>query len=72
MINCILWNCRGENKLNFRRSIRYILKKLNTDFLTLFETHTGGDKAMKICQSLGFDNSFRVDAVGQRGGIWLL
>ncbi|XP_048611877.1 uncharacterized protein LOC125586108 [Brassica napus] len=27
---------------------------------------------MKICQSLGFDNSFRVDAVGQSGGIWLL
>ena len=27
---------------------------------------------MKICQSLGFDNSFRVDAIGQSGGIWLL
>ncbi|XP_013607689.1 PREDICTED: uncharacterized protein LOC106314355 [Brassica oleracea var. oleracea] len=46
--------------------------KFDTDFLALFETHAGGDKAMKICQSLGFDNSFRVDAVGQSGGIWLL
>ena len=27
---------------------------------------------MKICQSLGFENSFRVDARGQSGGIWIL
>ncbi|KAG7542942.1 Ribonuclease H-like superfamily [Arabidopsis thaliana x Arabidopsis arenosa] len=27
---------------------------------------------MRICQGLGFDNSFRVDAVGQSGGLWLL
>ncbi|WZZ66780.1 hypothetical protein YC2023_078150 [Brassica napus] len=72
MMNCLFWNCRGANKPNFRRSIRYILKKFKTDFLALFETHAGGDKAMKICQSLGFENSFRVDAIGQRGGIWVL
>lgn len=72
MMNCLFWNCRGANKPNFRRSIRYILKKFNTDILALFETHAGGDKAMRICQSLGFDNFFRIDAVGQSGGIWLL
>ncbi|CAA7060939.1 unnamed protein product [Microthlaspi erraticum] len=36
------------------------------------ETHAGGEKAGKICGGLGFDNSFRVDAIGQRGGLWLL
>ena len=51
------------NKPNFRRSIRYILKKYQTDFLALFETHASGDKAMQICQNLGFDNSFCVDAI---------
>ena len=71
-MNCLLWNCRGANKPNFRRSIRYILKKNYTDMLALFETHASGDKAGQICQSVGFDNSFRVDAVGQSGGIWLL
>lgn len=71
-INCLFWNCRGANKSNFRRSIRYILKKFNTDFLALFETHASGNRAIRICQSLGFDNSFRVDAIGQSGGIWLL
>ena len=72
MINCLFWNCQGANKPNFRRSIRYILKKYQTDFLALFETHAGGDKARKICQNLGFDSSFRVDAIGQSGGIWIL
>ncbi|CAA7018343.1 unnamed protein product [Microthlaspi erraticum] len=72
MMNCILWNCRGANKPNFRRSIRYILKKNPTDLLAIFETHAGGDRSERICRGLGFDNSFRVDAEGQSGGLWLL
>ena len=72
MMDCLFWNCRGANKLNFRRAIRYLLKKFPTDILALFETHAAGDRANRICQNLGFDNTFRVDAVGQRGGVWLL
>lgn len=49
-----------------------MLKKNKTDILALFETHAGGDRAGRICQGLGFENSFRIDAVGQSGGIWLL
>lgn len=40
--------------------------------LALFETHAGGDRAQRICHGLGFFHSFRVDAVGQSGGLWLL
>lgn len=72
MLNCILWNCRGANKPNLRRSIRYIIKKFDMDILALFETHAGGDRASRICRNLGFENSFRVDAIGQSGGLWLL
>ena len=72
MMNCILWNCRGANKPNFRRSIRYILKKFKTDVLAVFETHASGERAGRICHGLGFDQTFRVDAVGQSGGLWLL
>lgn len=72
MMNCIFWNCRGANKPNFRRSIRYILKKFSTGVLAIFETHAGGENARKICQGLGLDNSHRVDAMGQSGGLWLL
>ncbi|CAA7042857.1 unnamed protein product [Microthlaspi erraticum] len=71
-MNIILWNCRGANKPNFWRSIRYLLKKFLADVLAVFETHAGGDRAGRICRGLGFENSFRVDAVGQSGGLWLL
>lgn len=60
----ILWNCQGANKPNFIRSDR-ILKQFDADILALFETHAGGDRVRRICHSLGFDKSFRVDAVGQ-------
>ncbi|XP_010463327.1 PREDICTED: uncharacterized protein LOC104743994 [Camelina sativa] len=36
------------------------------------EEAVGGDRAHRICQNLGFENVFRVDAVGQSGGLWLL
>jgi len=49
-----------------------MLKNYKTDFLAMFETHSGGNRAERICRGLGFDNSYRVDAVGQSGGIWLL
>ena len=71
-MKCIFWNCRGENKPQFRRSIRYLVKKFSTDILAVFETHAGGAAASRICRGLGFENSFRVDACGQSGGLWLL
>ncbi|CAA7036130.1 unnamed protein product [Microthlaspi erraticum] len=49
-----------------------MLKKWSTDVLAIFETHASAEKAGKICQGLGFEGSFRVDAVGQSGGLWLL
>ncbi|CAA7042518.1 unnamed protein product [Microthlaspi erraticum] len=52
--------------------MRYMLKKWPTDLLAIFETHAGAEKARRICEGLGFEDSFRVDAVGQSGGIWLL
>ncbi|KAL8161370.1 hypothetical protein V2J09_012859 [Rumex salicifolius] len=38
-MNWLLWNCQGVNKPNFRRSIRYIMKRYEIDLLALFETH---------------------------------
>ncbi|CAA7029675.1 unnamed protein product [Microthlaspi erraticum] len=49
-----------------------MLKKYATDVLAIFETHAGGDRASKICRGLGFENSYKVDATGQSGGLWLL
>lgn len=48
------------------------MKKYSTDVLAVFETHAGGERAGQICHGLGFENSFRVDASGQSGGLWIL
>ncbi|XP_057451015.1 uncharacterized protein LOC130742925 [Lotus japonicus] len=40
--------------------------------MALFETRVSGSKATRIISSLGFDNSFVVDAEGFAGGIWIL
>lgn len=71
-MNALFWNCRGANKPKFQRAIRYMMKKFPTDMLAAFEAHAGGEAASQICRGLGFENSFRVDAAGQSGGLWLL
>ncbi|KAL8154035.1 hypothetical protein V2J09_011795 [Rumex salicifolius] len=45
--------------------MRYLLKKFDFDMLALFETHATGTKAAMICQRVGLENSFRVDAQGR-------
>lgn len=62
-MNCLFWNCWGENKPKFRRAIRNILKKFSADVLAIFEMHAGGDRARRIFYALGFENSLRVDRV---------
>lgn len=49
-----------------------MLKKFKIDILALFETHARGDRARSICQGLGLQHSFRIDALGHSGGLWLL
>lgn len=66
------WQVLFANKSNFHRSICYLLKKFSADMLAIFKTHAGGDRTESICRGLGFDNSYRVDAAGQSGGLWLL
>ncbi|KAG7579199.1 hypothetical protein ISN45_Aa03g033600 [Arabidopsis thaliana x Arabidopsis arenosa] len=61
-----------EEMLRVNGSIRYMLKKYTTDLLAIFETHAGGENASRICRGLGFENSYKVDAAGQSGGLWLL
>lgn len=60
----------GANKPNFRRSIRYLLKKFKTDVLAVFETHAGGNRAAEICRGLGFENAHQRFVVVMEIGGW--
>lgn len=86
IMNCMLWNCWGANKSIFRRSIRYMLKKFDTEVLALFETHAGGGGGVKkqvefvrswgLRMHIGWMQQVRVGACGCYGsrvwGKWIL
>lgn len=46
--------------------------EFNVDFVALLETQLSGHRAETVIAKLGFDYSFRVEAKGFAGGIWLL
>ncbi|MBA0754494.1 hypothetical protein Gogos_020683, partial [Gossypium gossypioides] len=46
-------------------------KDSHPDVISLFETRVSGRKADSVISRLGFPNSFRVEAVGFAGGIWI-
>ncbi|KAL8151216.1 LOW QUALITY PROTEIN: hypothetical protein V2J09_021024 [Rumex salicifolius] len=56
-----------DNKPKFRRLIRYLVKRYDTNFLAFFETHAAGSIADRICPKL-----VRVDAQGRNGEVWFL
>lgn len=74
LMKCILWNCREANKPQFRRSIRYLVKKFSTDILAVFETHAGGAAAVAfvgdwgLITLLGWMRVDRVVVCGCYGG----
>ncbi|KAK7250655.1 hypothetical protein RIF29_33213 [Crotalaria pallida] len=71
-MNSIIWNCRGAGNKLFPGLIRDCKRMYNIDFLAILVQRISGDKASSVIRRLGFDDSFRVDAVGFSGGIWCL
>ncbi|KAL4385826.1 hypothetical protein GQ457_15G003020 [Hibiscus cannabinus] len=57
---------------DFNRHLRLILRTSNPDVVALFETRVSGRKADHFVARYGFPFSFRVEANGFSGGIWLL
>ncbi|KAL8140630.1 hypothetical protein V2J09_006651 [Rumex salicifolius] len=56
----------------FRRTCQYMLNRFRIDILALLEPQVAGVKAHALCDSLGFIDNFRVEAVGSSGSVWLL
>ncbi|XP_028803142.1 uncharacterized protein LOC114758278 [Neltuma alba] len=71
-MNCIFWNCRGTGSKALPGLVRQIQKRYNIDMLALFETKASGEKARQRSTNMGFMNAEIVDAVGYKGGIWVL
>ncbi|KAL8143992.1 hypothetical protein V2J09_017024 [Rumex salicifolius] len=68
----IIWNCRGAGKPSLIRTLKYMVNKHRADLVVLLETQVCDSRADVICRKLNFDSSFRADASGRAGGIWVL
>ncbi|XP_019157960.1 PREDICTED: uncharacterized protein LOC109154682 [Ipomoea nil] len=68
----IVWNCQGAASGSFKRTLRQFCRDFNPSLICLLEPKVSGNQANKICNSFGFDEWIRVEAVGFSGGIWIL
>jgi exonuclease III len=68
----LVWNCRGAGNPNFRRNFAELLRSHRPSIAILVETRISGQRAEDISSMLGFNRVCRSEAVGFRGGIWLL
>lgn len=68
----VCWNCRGALSKGFPRLVKDLISYYHIDIMILLEPRCSGDKAEKVIGKIGFNSSWRVEAVGYSGGIWIL
>ncbi|KAK8671094.1 hypothetical protein V6N13_037702 [Hibiscus sabdariffa] len=66
-----VWNDQGCGSRNFIRVTREYIRDHHPDICVFVETRLSCSRAAKVIASLGFSNSFRVEALGFTGGIWI-
>ncbi|XP_027114526.1 uncharacterized protein [Coffea arabica] len=68
----LLWNVRGAGHPGFRNHFLQLVQEHHPGIAILVETKLHGERAREICSNLPFDNFTVVDAIGFRGGMWIL
>ena len=71
-MNLIVWNCRGALKPKFQDYVHDLVWQYDPTIFVVVETRIGGDRARDISNKLPFDGAFHTDAIGRKGGLWLL
>ncbi|GMI91875.1 hypothetical protein HRI_002856800 [Hibiscus trionum] len=71
-MNIMFWNTQGARSAEFRRQFRNFVRSNNPQMVALFEPRVSYGEADRVIQSFGYPNSFRVEARGFSGGVWLL
>lgn len=65
------WNCQGCGNTKFPRIFREYSIEFKPEIVSLLETRISGKRADETIASLGFNYSYRIEASGFSGGIWL-
>ncbi|GMI80936.1 hypothetical protein HRI_001762900 [Hibiscus trionum] len=72
MVKVIFWNVQGALSSEFYRCFKLLVQVQRPDVIALFEPRISGPKADRFIRRSGFDCSYRVEANGFSGGIWVL
>ena len=71
-MNVTSWNCKGSTSKGFSGLMKDMMKKNNSTFVILLETHISGVKTKSVIRKTGLKGSFVEEASGFFGGIWCL
>lgn len=72
MFNVICWNCRGAASKHFHIICNDLCREYKVDIMVILEPRCSGDRADKVIDRMRFDSSWRMEARGYSGGIWIL
>ncbi|GMI74429.1 hypothetical protein HRI_001112200 [Hibiscus trionum] len=72
MVKVIFWNVQGALSSDLFRYFRFMLHEKKPDIVALFEPRISGWKADDFIRRSGFEFSYRVEATGFSGGIWVM
>ncbi|GMJ12449.1 hypothetical protein HRI_004914100 [Hibiscus trionum] len=71
-MSMLFWNSQGAASAPFRRVFRMIVQEHRPLVVSLFEPRVSGIQVDKVVAAFGFNRSFRIEAHGFSGGLWLL
>ena len=63
---------RGAGSRDCLNSLKEYLRIHKPAIIAILETHISGKKADKVCNNIGFQGRYRVEARGFQRGIWVL
>ncbi|KAI9073386.1 hypothetical protein K1719_044665 [Acacia pycnantha] len=72
MMNLLVWNSRGAASKGFAAVVKDMRVRHKLDLVVILEPRVSGNQASRIIKNWGFKHSFRVEAEGFAGGLWLL
>ncbi|XP_071922921.1 uncharacterized protein [Coffea arabica] len=68
----LMWNVRGAGSSAFRSHLMQQLDIHKPSIVIITETKVSGDVATNMCKSLPYTRFSIMDAIGFKGGIWIL
>ncbi|KAJ8428423.1 hypothetical protein Cgig2_003125 [Carnegiea gigantea] len=67
----LVWNVRGAGGRDFMNVLKEHLRVHKPHVLALLKTHVSGTRADTVCEHIGLQGHFRMEAQGFQGRIWI-